>query len=150
MSTERSTRLQTAYKVLETYSTLNVEKMLEPLADNFTHQVLPESLGQPPRDRETFAKHATGFTSIFKEFAMVPQTVFEDPENNAVVAYCKMEGELNGLGPWHNECIIIMKMSEDGTKLVEHKEFVDSAKAKLLREKLMGKMDKEMNVGKQG
>ena len=64
--------------------------------------------------------------------------MFEDPVQNAVVAHCRMVGELkNGLGPWENECMITMRFDESGTKVVEHREFVDSARAALLRQKLM-------------
>jgi hypothetical protein len=67
---------------------------------------------------------------------MVPNSIFEDPVKNSVIVHARMIGELIGIGPWENECIIIMKMSEDGTKVVEYTEFVDSLRAKLLQEKL--------------
>lgn len=137
----RSTRLDTAYSVLDSYSTLSVEALLAPLSDDFTHQVLPESLGMPLREKDAFAAHAGGITSVFSKFSMVPQTVFEDPNKNSVIVYAKMIGELVDLGPWENECIIMMKMSEDGRNVVESKEFVDSAKARLLKEKLTARME---------
>lgn len=146
---DRSMRLRTAYAVLDSYSALDVDALLGPTAANFTHQVLPLSLGMPVRSRDEFASHATRFVTIFKSFAMEPQAVFEDAEQNAVVAYCKMVGELNmGLGAWENECVIMMRMSEDGTAVVEHREFVDSVKAQLLPKKLaevMGKTGQDIH-----
>lgn len=137
MADQRSIRLQTAYKVLSDYSLLSADALVAPLAPNATHQVLPSSLDIPLRDRETFAQHAKGFTSIFTSFAMEPQSVYEAPDQNAVIAHCHMVGELvGGMGPWRNECIIIMTMSEDGTQVVGYKEFVDSARAAILKEKL--------------
>jgi len=103
-------------------------------------QVLPSSLGMPSRSKADYGAHAGMVTSIFSSFAMlpIPGQVFEDPVNNAVVAHCKMVGELtNGLGPWENECIITLRFDETGTKVVSHREFVDSARAALLRQKLM-------------
>lgn len=136
----RSPRLRTAYEVFDSYKLLSPDALIAPLAPNFTNQGLPSSLGMPARSKADYAKHAAMVTSIFTSFAMlpIPGQVFEDPVNNAVVAHCKMVGELtNGLGPWENECIMTLKFDESGTKVVEHREFVDSARAALLRQKLM-------------
>ncbi|KAM3079620.1 hypothetical protein ACMFMG_006032 [Clarireedia jacksonii] len=134
---DTSERLQTANALIESYSALSAEAIIQHLAPEFTHQILPESLQMPARTRDEFAVHAQRITSIFSEFHMIPQTILEDESRNSVVIYAKMVGELNlHLGHWDNECIIMLKMSEDGTKVVEYKEFVDSAKAKLLQEKI--------------
>jgi len=133
----RSTRLQTAHTVLANYKLLSPSALVEPLAPNGTHKVLPESLGIPQRSREEFEQHAKGFTSIFTAFEMQPQQIYDAPEQNSVVAYCKMVGTLvGGMGPWTNECMITMKMNSEGTKVVEYREFVDSARAAILKEKL--------------
>jgi len=66
--------------------------------------------------------------------------------SNAVVVHAKMLGEVDGMGPWENDCIMLLKMSKDGTKIVEMKEFVDSAKAKIFKEKLTAKMGKKEAV----
>lgn len=140
----RSVRLQTVYNLLEGYHTLKVENILAPLADSCTQQVLPASLGLPTRSKADYGKHATGICTIFKDFHMEPQAVFEDEGQNSVVVYAKMIGELaNDMGPWENECILMLRMSEDGTQIVEHKEFVDSkkfvdaaAKSKGMKEKM--------------
>ena len=125
--------------------------MLETLAPDYTHQVLPESLNMPKRSRAEFAAHAAGITSIFTEFAMEPQSVYEDAKANTVLAHCRMVGQLaRGLGPWVNSCVIFMKFNEDGTLITEWVEFVDSARAGLLRQKLMGAMDKNMDMKKGG
>ncbi|RFU33338.1 hypothetical protein B7463_g3032, partial [Scytalidium lignicola] len=138
MSTMKdSTRIKTAYALLDSYSILNVEALLASLTDSFTHKVLPELLEMPLRDKTAFAVHAERMASIFSTFTMVPQSVFEDQERNSVVIHAKMVGELINLGSWENECIIMLKMSDDGCKVVEQKEFVDSARAKLFQEKLL-------------
>jgi len=139
-SPSRSTRLQTAYQVLDAYGSLSVDAMLEPLAEDFTHQVLPESLDLPRRSKEQFGRHAGGIFKSFKSFKMVPQGMFEDDADNAVVARCRMVGELkDGITPegkpsgWVNECVILLKMSADGKKVVEAREFVDSQKSVQMR-----------------
>ncbi|KAF2429112.1 hypothetical protein EJ08DRAFT_591406 [Tothia fuscella] len=143
----QSKRLNTIYAFFESYSLLSPEALLSRLSPTFTHKVLPSSLDMPLRDRSAFAGHAKGITSIFQSFAMVPQVVFEDPIKNVVVAHCKMVGELHGLGHWENECMIWCKMAQDGGSIVEMREFVDSARARLLKEKLMGMMEERRAEG---
>lgn len=141
-----SIRVQTARAALESYSALSVDALLQPLDNDFIHQVLPSSLEMPPRNKEAFANHAARVTSIFSSFAMIPQSMLEDPAQNTVIVHAKMIGELIDLGPWENECIIFMRMSEDGAKVVEHTEFVDSLRAKLLQAKLTSRKKENVMV----
>jgi hypothetical protein len=135
MAIKQTTRLDTAYALLDAYSALSPERLLEHMAPDFQHKVLPESLEMPTRDRPAFAQHAAGITKVFTKFAMKPIAVFEDPDRNAVIIHARMEAELQGgMGPWENECIMQLWMNEDGTKVVESKEFVDSAKAMKMKE----------------
>jgi hypothetical protein len=139
--TSRTRRLNAIYAFFSSYAELSPDALLEHIAPDFTHQILPSSLQMPLRDREAFAAHAKGITSIFKTFAMVPQVIYEDIARNTVIAHCRMIGELHELGLWENECVMWMQTSTDGTKIVEMREFVDSARARVLKEKLTAKMD---------
>jgi hypothetical protein len=49
---------------------------------------------------------------------MVPQSIYEDSVKNTVIVHAKMIGILIELGPCQNECIMFMKMSADGKKVV--------------------------------
>lgn len=142
-----STRLKTTHALLSSYSALSAPALLAHLSPTFTHQVLPLSLNFPVRDRAAFATHASHVTSVFKTFAMVPQTIFEDEANNAVVVYAKMVGELVELGHWENECVLMLRMAPDGESVVECREFVDSARANLLRGMLEGRGGKGKGEG---
>ncbi|PNS14390.1 Mitochondria fission 1 protein [Sphaceloma murrayae] len=137
----QSRRLQTAHEVLHAYSTLSVNNILRPLDDStFKQQILPASLGMPARSKDEFSKHAAGITSVFSDFRMEPQQIYEDEVQNAVIIYAKMIGTLTkGLGAWENECVMIMKFSTDGRRVTSLQEFVDSAKAKLMKEKMAPK-----------
>jgi hypothetical protein len=139
----RSRRLTTIYAFLGSYRELSPAALIAHLSPSFTHQVLPSSLESPLRDCKAFFSHARMITSFFTSFEMIPTIVYEDANSNAVVVHAKMVGELNGLGPWENECVMLLKMSRDGTKITEMKEFVDSAKANILKEKLTAKMNNE-------
>lgn len=131
-----SPRLKTAQALLDGYSSLNVDQLTAPLASDYTHQILPESLGVPIRHAKQFAEHAAEIFSMFSEFRMNPKAIFEDQGQNAVVVHARMEGKLkDGEEEWLNECVLIIYLSEDGSQVVKVKEFVDSAKAVELREK---------------
>ncbi|KAK3315903.1 hypothetical protein B0H66DRAFT_479101 [Apodospora peruviana] len=126
-----ATRMHTINSLLEGYSSLSIPKLLKPLAPVFTQSVLPRSLGMnTPRNRESFAQHAEGIFSVFEQFRLVPESIYEDEARGAVVVHARMEGTMksNG-GEWRNECIMLVKLSADGNQVVEIKEFVDSAKA---------------------
>ncbi|CAD0108923.1 unnamed protein product [Aureobasidium uvarum] len=140
-SETRSTRLNTAYSLLDAYGSLSPDAILDHLDDSCTHQALPASLGMPPRSKEEFRGHAQGITSIFTTFAMVPQNIYEDEDNNAVVIHAMMDGQLNkpGMGPWKNECIMLLRFTPDGSKIIQIREFVDSAKAMEMRNKVKPK-----------
>lgn len=47
-----------------------------------------------------------------------------------------------GITDWLTECVLFVKMSPDGTKIIELKEFVNSAKAEELQRRLSGVLSK--------
>ncbi|KAK3938572.1 hypothetical protein QBC46DRAFT_389944 [Diplogelasinospora grovesii] len=133
---EASTRMRTIRTLLDGYASLSVPQLLEPLSHGFTHRVLPRSLGMPARDRESFALHAKGIFSLFEKFQLVPEAMFEDGRQRIVVIHARMEGTLkHNRGAWRNECVMIVRLSEDGTEVEEIGEFVDSAKAIEMRKR---------------
>ena len=116
--------------LLDGYGSLSVARLLKPLADDFHHQVLPESLQMESRNREEFARHAKGIFEIFESFRMIPSCVIEDVERGVVVVHARMQGTLKpACEEWNNECIMIIWLSDDRTKIIGIKEFVDSMKA---------------------
>ncbi|KAI1122543.1 hypothetical protein F5Y10DRAFT_270983 [Nemania abortiva] len=130
MGASRYKRMQTIDALLDGYGSLSVAKLLEPLAPDFHHQTLPESLGMPVRDRDAFGKHAAGIFDIFDEFKLVPRTIIDDPVTGVVAIDAEMLGTLKGgKGEWKNECVMMVKLTEDGLHVLEVREFVDSAKA---------------------
>ena len=137
-SLQQSQRLKTVHALFEAYNLCDPEKILETLDDALgTHQVLPYSLGMPVKTTDEFRPHATRVCSAFEEMKMDPYAIYEDPVQNAVIVHTKMTGKMaadKGGAPWSNECVMMMKFNEDGTKIIEHREFVDSAKAKVMQE----------------
>jgi hypothetical protein len=117
--------------LLDAYGSLSVLQLLDRLAANFTHRVLPESLGMPSRNKDAFAQHAAGIFSIFESFRMKPVEMLKMEGWKATwVLRANMEGVLKGgRGEWRNECVMIVKMDDGGELVEEIQEFVDSAKA---------------------
>lgn len=137
----KSPGLRTTEALLEGYSSLNVDKLMDSLSNDFSHQVLPESLRMPARNSEQFAEHAAQIFSIFSKFRMIPKAIFEDQGRNVFVVHARMEGTLKGSNEeWLNECVMIICLSEDGTKVTKIEEFVDSAKAMEMRKKHVSNM----------
>ncbi|KAK0742682.1 hypothetical protein B0T18DRAFT_289047, partial [Schizothecium vesticola] len=127
------TRLLTVSSLLRGYSSLSLPTLLAPLADDFTHRVLPSSLHVPPHDLDAFVAHARSMFSIFREFEMIPVEVFEDAEQDAVVVFAKMEGTTKEGEKWENECVMLVRLTGDGEGVKEVVEFVDSKKAGEMR-----------------
>lgn len=129
-SSIRLQRLETVHTLLDGYSSLYVPTLLKPLSVDFTHHVLPASLGMPMRDRESFSQHAQAIFSIFSEFRMIPDAIYDDDARGAVVVHARMEGiTTQGAQRWTNECVMMVRLSSDGREVVGIQEFVDSAKA---------------------
>ncbi|KAI1827436.1 hypothetical protein F4861DRAFT_364460 [Xylaria intraflava] len=130
MNVSKSRRMQTIDALLDGYGSLSVTRLLEPLAPEFHHQTLPESLGMPVRDRAGFAKHAAGIFGLFEAFRMVPRTVIDDAQAGVVAVEAQMLGTLKwGGGEWRNECVLMVRLTDDGSQVLDIREFVDSAKA---------------------
>ncbi len=71
-------------------------------------------------------------------------------ETDTVIAHCKMGGKVDGesvmgrklvesgLREWWTECVLFVRLSGDGERVVEVREFVDSARAEELQRRLKG------------
>ncbi|KAI0455254.1 hypothetical protein F5B21DRAFT_472532 [Xylaria acuta] len=130
MKVSKWQRMQTINALLDGYGSLSVAQLLEPLDPDFHHRTLPESLEMPVRNRESFAKHAAGIFGVFEEFRMVPKAIIDDAISGIVVIEAQMLGTLKGgKGKWINECVMMVRLREDGLKVLDVREFVDSAKA---------------------
>jgi hypothetical protein len=144
-------RIQTFNTFLESYSTLRPEALTCLASPDFSHAVLPLSLNLPSRTLAPFQQHATQVFSLFSSFCLLPvpngadEAIHFSPDTDTVIAHCKMGGKVNaqsemggvlGLEEWWTECVLFVRMSEDGKRIVEVREFVDSKKAEELRLRL--------------
>jgi chloramphenicol 3-O-phosphotransferase len=94
--------------------------------------------------------------SLFEKFDMLPQSqgpqgnVHFCKKSNTVIAHCRMGRIVNGqsekgrilieqgLQEWSTECVLFVRMDVEGKRVVEVKEFVNSAKAKELQKRSEG------------
>jgi len=135
MSKQNSQRVQTALSLLSTYGTRSTDAISAHLSKDFTHHVMPTSVGVPPRTLEKWVSDATGLLDSFKTFYVVPVEIYEDIIRNTVIIHVEIESQLesrvkSSVKELGNEAVMFIKISEDQKSVVEVREFVDSAFAK--------------------
>jgi hypothetical protein len=153
---EEPPHVKTFNRYLAAYSTLRPAALGANASPTFTHSILPLASKLPSRPLSTFQQHAVMIFSLFKNFSMIPQTngegeaVHFSKETNSVVAHCMMGGKVNedsekgrqlvdaGYEEWWTECVLFVRLSEDGQTVEEVREFVDSKKAEELQKRLSG------------
>ncbi|KAK4135140.1 hypothetical protein BT67DRAFT_441572 [Trichocladium antarcticum] len=120
------TRLRTVQALLQSYSTLSADRILEHVSEDFKQEVLPTRIDKPVLDRASFGRHATSMFALFDDFCMDPQTIYEDEGLSAIVVYVHISGRLReDETRWRSECIMIVRLSGDGTKVVQLLEYVE-------------------------
>ncbi|CAI6337431.1 unnamed protein product [Periconia digitata] len=153
---ESTPHVRTFRNYLKAYTTLRPAALSANATADFTHSVLPLSLKIPVRPLDGFQQHAHIIFSLFASFQMIPVKTADDDgvhfskRTNTVVAHCKMGGKVNGdsekgrllidagYDEWWTENVLVVRMSNDGLRVEEVKEFVDSAKAAELQKRLSG------------
>jgi hypothetical protein len=153
---EETLHVRTFRKYIKAYSTKRPQALAANASVDFTHVVLPSALQIPTRTLDPFKMHAGMIFSLFEKFDMLPQSqgpqgnVHYCKETNTVIAHCRMGGKINaqsekgkllieqGLNEWWTECVLFVRMDDEGRKVVEVREFVHSAKAEELKKRLEG------------
>jgi hypothetical protein len=153
---EKTPHVRTFRKYIEAYSTKRPQALGTNASVEFTHVVLPSALQIPTRTLNPFKMHAGMIFSLFEKFDMLPQSqgpqgnVHFCKETNTVIAHCRMGGIINGqsdtgmiliekgLQEWWTECVLFVRMDGKGRRVVEVREFVNSAKAEELQKRLEG------------
>jgi hypothetical protein len=153
---EETLHVRTFRKYIKAYSTKRPQALAANVSVDFTHMVLPSALQIPTRTLDPFKMHAGMIFSLFEKFDMLPQSqgpqgnVHYCKDTNTVIAHCRMGGKINaqsekgkllieqGLNEWWTECVLFVRMDDEGRKVVEVREFVHSAKAEELKKRLEG------------
>jgi ketosteroid isomerase-like protein len=117
--------LTTAMAVINGFNQWDIDAMLAPRAANCTQRDYPYRLDSPYR---TNAEVATFFSSIlpyFTNFTVTVTDTFVDEENNRVALQAFSRAN-SVVGPYRNEYVFTMRMTECQEKVWEIREFVDS------------------------
>lgn len=77
---------------------------------------------------------------FFKNFHVVVDEVFEDVAGNKVAMWCRSTAD-SVAGPYKNEYVMMFHFTEDGSKIVRVREFVDSALSVYNFKKLNAKVE---------
>ncbi|KAJ1556279.1 hypothetical protein HK405_003455 [Cladochytrium tenue] len=123
----RETLRATAVAFLDSYSAWDIEAILAIRAPDCKHKVLPASLKRPEQGQSN-DEHRAYFANIqplFKGFTGHVKDIAVDVDARAAVVWAYSTSE-SVIGPYSNEYMLWLKMTEDGTKLIEIREFVDS------------------------
>jgi ketosteroid isomerase-like protein len=120
-----STLLKTALSVIAGYNAWNIDAIMAPRSENCTHRVYPDRLGRPTLNRTAYITYFSSLLPFFDNFTVTVTGTYVDEERNqvAVQAFSKADSVL---GPYGNEYVVMMKMTEDQEKVYEVREFVDS------------------------
>lgn len=123
---EQSTLLKTAHSVLAAYDTWDIDAILAPRAPDCTIQVIPTRLGRPVLTNEDYREHFNNsFKDHFKGFHLEVLDTVEDTKAHKVVFHARSTAE-TAIGSYANEYSLYLQMSDDDTKVVSIKEFVDT------------------------
>ncbi|KAH8195862.1 hypothetical protein TruAng_009964 [Truncatella angustata] len=95
-------------------------------AESCIHEILPKSLKQPPMDNATYRAYFTTQLPLFKNFHVTVHEVFEDVVGKQVAVWCSSTAD-SVVGPYQNEYVMMLYFTDDGSKVVRVREFVDSA-----------------------
>ncbi|POS70367.1 hypothetical protein DHEL01_v211241 [Diaporthe helianthi] len=133
MSSIRHTLIKTATSYIEGFNTNTPEGVIASRTADCRQVICPSSVpppwNSPPRSNEEYQ----GFVIPgFKMLRNVKISLVEggdmlvDDISRKVLLHLKSTGDTD-FGPYANEYMIVLKMTDDGTKIKEIVEFIDSA-----------------------
>lgn len=126
MSTETTSKLlTTALAVVAGYNQWDIDAILAPRAPNCTHRVYPLRLPRPTLNNTAYRGYFSGILPYFKNFNVTVMDAYVDEQANRVALQASSTAE-SVIGPYANEYVLMMKMTECQTQVVEIREFVDS------------------------
>ncbi|KAF7513031.1 hypothetical protein GJ744_011297 [Endocarpon pusillum] len=129
----------TANQFVEAANSLDMDRMIAVRSPDCVAYILPKSLAREPMSNEKFRQTYTGMVSNFRHLAYQVQSTVVDTTLNTVVMHIIADGETIA-GPWLNEYMYTLQMTEDGTQVRGIHEFIDTAKSKENRERLLAKV----------
>ena len=122
----RATLLSTAQTVIQAYNTWTPTSVLAFRAPHCEHQFLPNSLKQPCLNNAQYAAYFVPLMPHFRSFTVTVHDTVVDEVARKVVMRASSTAETD-VGPYANEYMIVLRMTEDGRLVERFDEFNDSA-----------------------
>ena len=122
----RATLLTTAQTVIQSYNAWDPTSILSYRAPHCEHQFLPTSLNQPPLNNAQYAAYFAPLMPHFRSFTVTVHDTVIDEVARKVVMRASSTAETD-IGPYANEYVIVLRMTEDGRLVERFDEFNDSA-----------------------
>lgn len=129
MSPTRERLLETSNLFIQEYNKWTLDSILTTRSPSCIHHVAPASLACPSRNNAEFAEFVGPLLSVFQDFRF---NIVDDKETLIDVdkrkVYLHLRSHANtDVGPYENEYCFVLSITEDGDKVDEILEVVDSA-----------------------
>jgi ketosteroid isomerase-like protein len=135
--------LSTAWSVIEGYNAWDLDAILAPRAPECTQKVFPMSLKGPTyRDPEAYREYYSTMIPLFRNFKLDVLDWAEDARRNRVFFHARCTA-ITDIGPYANEFVWMIRTTDDAAKVVEIKEFIDSAYTVEYLKNMWAKMEEQ-------
>ncbi|KAF8589497.1 hypothetical protein K439DRAFT_1253540, partial [Ramaria rubella] len=122
-----SPELQTALKWIDGFNCWDIDQITSVLSNDYTHHILPKTLGVKSRNKEEFREYFTGILPMFQDFKVTIHEIVEGA--GKLVIHASSTATSTTGYPYANEYNLILHLVSQGEglpKISMIKEFVDS------------------------
>jgi ketosteroid isomerase-like protein len=116
----------TAQTFINAYNDWDIEAIMDYRTPDCHQQPLPHSMGKPPKNNAQYREYFEKIMPLFSNFTVTVHKEFHDPEARMSFMHASSRADTN-IGPYTNEYALSLSFTEDGTKITNIEEFVDSA-----------------------
>ena len=127
MGADRETLLKTAIAFSKSYDEWTVEGALRVRSADCMHQLHPASMNRPCMSNDDLAAYLASINRLFQNYRVhvAEDETVVDVEKRTVVMHAHGTADTI-LGPFRNEYMFILRMTESGEQIERIDEFVDS------------------------